>query len=228
MWRLVPLAHIPGGASSMTLFHNPYQSLNCIYFDFYCRKDTSILGDLYMTPRRKRHLVCPGFSITLEENRWQMELLTNPASKECQTLDRWLSLDIFAYRQNEYIFVYGCRQRDENMPVVIGAWILANINATEEMRTDIMQDTRKLAMKIPGFRDEWWFYPESAEKCQVNETCDYLANCKISPDVQEMEVPLQDSSLTTYLVLVPIAVGLAVLFCYAIYKSLRSIKVSPA
>uniref|UniRef100_A0A182VZ08 Uncharacterized protein n=1 Tax=Anopheles minimus TaxID=112268 RepID=A0A182VZ08_9DIPT len=227
-WSLVPLAHIPGGASSMTLFHNPYQALSCVYFDFYCRKDSSIFGDLYLNPTTTLNLVCPGFNIALEENHWNVELLTNPSSKDCQTVDRWLSLDIFAYRQNEYIFLYGCRQRGENLPVVIGAWILGVMNATEEKRTSILQDTRKLAMKIPGFRDDWWFYPESGEKCRMNETCDYLANCKMSVDVQEIQVPQQDSSLTTYLVLVPIAIGLVILGCYAVYKSLRGIKVSPA
>uniref|UniRef100_A0A182SH39 Uncharacterized protein n=1 Tax=Anopheles maculatus TaxID=74869 RepID=A0A182SH39_9DIPT len=228
MWRLVPLAHIPGGVSSMTMFHNPYHGLNCVYFDFFCRKDSYILGDLYLTSVSRDLLVCPGFSIALEDNRWQLKLLTNPNSKDCQTVERWLSLDIFAYRQNEYIFVYGCWQRDENRPIVIGAWILGDMNATEEKRASILQDTRKLAMKIPGFRDDWWFYPQDTEECIANETCDYLANCKMPLNMEEIQVPLQNSYLTAYLVLVPIAAGLVILCCYGVFKSLRSFKVSPA
>uniref|UniRef100_A0A182K224 Uncharacterized protein n=1 Tax=Anopheles christyi TaxID=43041 RepID=A0A182K224_9DIPT len=227
MWRLVPLAHIPGGASSMTLFHNPYKSINCVYFDFYCRKDLSILGDLYLRPVHSDSLVCPGFSILLEENLWQLRLFTNPHAKECQTVDRWLSMDIFVYRQHDYIFVYSCRQRGENLPIIIGAWILGDLNATVEKRASILQETRKLTMKIPGFRDDWWFYPKASTECESNATCDYLANCKISLDAQEMQVPLLETSKTMYLSLVPVGFVLMVLFCYAISKSLRGIKVTP-
>uniref|UniRef100_A0A8W7P080 Uncharacterized protein n=1 Tax=Anopheles coluzzii TaxID=1518534 RepID=A0A8W7P080_ANOCL len=203
MWRLVPFAHIPGGASSMTLFHNPYSAISCVYFDFFCRKDSSILGDLYMTPVRSESLVCPGFSIMIEDNVWQLRLPTNPSAKECQTVDRWLTMDIFAYRQNDFIFAYSCRQRGENQPVIIGAWILGDMNATEQKRASILQDTRKLTMKIPGFRDDWWFYPKASTVCETNATCDYLANCKMLPDAQEMQIPLQETSPMMYLTLVP-------------------------
>uniref|UniRef100_A0A182PKK2 Lipocalin/cytosolic fatty-acid binding domain-containing protein n=1 Tax=Anopheles epiroticus TaxID=199890 RepID=A0A182PKK2_9DIPT len=227
-WQLEPLAHIPGGASSMTLFHNPYQSINCVYFEFFCRKDSSILGDLYLSPVGHRSLVCPGFSIVLEDNTWQLRLFTNPNAKECQTVDRWLSMDIFAYRQNDYIFVYSCRQRADNLPVIIGAWILGDRNASEQKRANILQDMRKLSMKIPGFRDDWWFYPKGTMVCESNATCDYLANCKISADAEEMLVPSQETSRTMYMVLVPVGMVVLVLFCFAVFKSFRGTKVTPA
>uniref|UniRef100_A0A182NCE7 Uncharacterized protein n=1 Tax=Anopheles dirus TaxID=7168 RepID=A0A182NCE7_9DIPT len=225
VWRLVPLAHIPGGSSSMTLFHNPYELLNCVHFDFFCRKDVVILGDLYLRPVHVESLVCPGFSIFLEDGLWQLQLYTNPKSKECLAMDRWLTMDVFVFQREEYIFAYGCRERKENRPIVIGAWILVDGNATVERRERVLQDARQLAMKIPGFRDEWWLYPNVADQCAgINATCDYLANCLVDLDGQELPAPTLESSLSLYLIVGTIVIVFALVCCRTMVRKLHGNK----
>uniref|UniRef100_A0A182JJA4 Uncharacterized protein n=1 Tax=Anopheles atroparvus TaxID=41427 RepID=A0A182JJA4_ANOAO len=139
VWLLSPLANVPGGANSLNIFHNPYPPLGCINLAFYCRKDETILGDLHYETHSVSSLVCPGFSILLAKGALSLQLRTNPAAEECKTVDRWLSLDLFVYRQNDFIFMYGCHQVSESLPVSIGAWILVDANATVAKRDRVLQ-----------------------------------------------------------------------------------------
>uniref|UniRef100_A0A182QYG2 Uncharacterized protein n=1 Tax=Anopheles farauti TaxID=69004 RepID=A0A182QYG2_9DIPT len=228
-WRLEPLAHIPGGSNSMNLFHNPYERLNCVHFYFYCRKERSILGDLYIVPTHMSSLVCPGYSIFLEDGIWQLQIFTNPWSKMCKTVDRWLSMDMFTFRQDEYIFTYGCRERSENQPIVIGAWILVDANATAEQRKRVIEDARQIALNIPGFRNEWWVYPNAADQCtDINATCNYLANCMAGADAPVLHATSLVSSSSLYIVLGTIVFVLVLFFCRKVMENLHRNKVTPA
>ncbi|KFB37402.1 hypothetical protein ZHAS_00004533 [Anopheles sinensis] len=230
-WVLNPLAHIPGGGSTMNPFHNPYPPLDCVYITFYCRKDSFILGDLHIEPH-VRNGVCPGFNILLAKGSWKVQLATNPGSKECQTAERWFSLDLFVYRQNDYIFMYGCHQASENLPVRVGAWVLVDANATQAKRERILEMTRRLALKIPGFRDEWWSFPplvSSNRKCYGNWTCDYLANCVTSKDQDVLANVTHESETAemVYMVVGPLLFVTVIVLARMVYKHIQSNKVGP-
>uniref|UniRef100_A0A182FKT6 Uncharacterized protein n=1 Tax=Anopheles albimanus TaxID=7167 RepID=A0A182FKT6_ANOAL len=228
-WKLQVLAYVPGGADSINLYHNPYPPLNCVTFNFYCRKDSFILGDLYIIPCEKSSLVCPGFNILLVESNWKVELLTNPFAPECKTVSRWLALDLFVYEQDQFIFMYGCNQPAEDQPVQVGAWLLADNNATERGIDEVLRRKLMLTQKIPGFRDDWWVYPNPHDECdQQNSNCDYLAKCLVSPDVEEPPEEVgYNMGLLAGLIAGPALLIMAIVVARLIYRKVRSAKVRP-
>ncbi|KAL9704901.1 hypothetical protein quinque_008419 [Culex quinquefasciatus] len=188
-WELEALAHIPGGSHSVNPFHNPYgPHFSCSFFIFFCREDQLAFGDLYLTPKVRPNMVCPGVQlIKMDHRAWQVEILSNPNAKACEEAEKWTTVDLVVYRQNQSIIMYGCKEHDKDNRVEIGAWILANRNGNDEMKQDVLDMGLELFDQIPEIKRNWWEFPIYSTDCLTELNCSYYADCVTKNDVMEME-----------------------------------------
>uniref|UniRef100_A0A182QJB1 Uncharacterized protein n=1 Tax=Anopheles farauti TaxID=69004 RepID=A0A182QJB1_9DIPT len=220
-WFLQPLAHIPVDGSSLTIFHNPFAPLNCVTFEFYCRKEWGLFGDLLFFAQQEIKRICQPYNFIFNKNKnlWRADMATNPEAEVCRKVKKWLWLDVFIIRDKEFIFMYGCRKKDANLPPSVGAWVLVSLNATEKQRRRVWGEVQLLTAKIPGFKDEWWFTPDEGKPCLQNRTCDYLVNCQTTSEGDEVFVPLLTNNLrNVYMILVPVGLFVLLLTCYLVFK----------
>lgn len=178
-WNLEALAHIPGGGHSINPFHNPYgPDQSCSDFHFICRDDLpEVFGDLHLVPKTDFDLVCDGISFMKIGSNWQTQIDHNPFRTECNVVEQWTNLELLVFMQNEYIFMYSCRNHEKGLSTELGAWILVNANSSVERKQTVLKTGLEMFDQIPGMRRDWWVYPESSVDCWRNLNCSYFSDC---------------------------------------------------
>lgn len=213
-WELEALAHIPGGSHSVNPFHNPYgPHFSCSFFIFFCREDQLAFGDLYLTAKVRPNMVCPGLQlIKMDRRAWQVEILHNPKAKACEGAEKWTTVDMVLYRQNQSIIMYGCKEHEKDKSVELGAWILANRNGTDEMKQDVLDMGLELFDQIPEIKRDWWEFPNYSTDCLTELNCSYYAECVTKNDVMEVEREARSETVNfSYAIIVPVVIGLVVI-----------------
>lgn len=232
-WELEALAHIPGGSHSINPFHNPYgPHFSCSFFLFFCREDQLVFGDLYLTAKVRPNMVCPGLQlIQMDQRAWQVQINHNPIAKACDKAEKWTTIELVVYQQNQFIFIYGCKEHEKDNSVELGAWILVNKNATDEMKQNVLDLGLELFDKIPGIKRDWWVFPNYSTDCLTELNCSYYADCVTKNDFMEMKRDAGSETVNlSYSIIFPVvfcAVVIAIIKIVNLKKSRYQSRVVP-